>query len=114
MRRPGRNEFAAIAYRMFCSKEEGSSGRPGQHEVGLTIKKSIIRKATSTQELTNERLMSMTFNLVGKSSATTFVVANSPTDTVSNTRGQEDAFWVDLDSTASQVPRSDYLCFHIC
>ena len=46
------------------------------------IKESIIREATWTQELTNERLMSMTFNLTGKSNAVTFVVAYGPTDTV--------------------------------
>ena len=40
----------------------------------------------------NERLMSMTFNLAGKSNAITFDVAYGPTGTVSNTREQKDAF----------------------
>ncbi|CAM9359226.1 unnamed protein product [Ascophyllum nodosum] len=64
-RRPGRNEIAAAGYRVFCSGVDGSTGRAGQHGVGLAFKESIIRGATSTQELTNERLMSMTFNLTG-------------------------------------------------
>ena len=54
--------------------------------MGLAVKESIIREAMWTQELTNERLMSMTFNLTGKSNAVPFVVAYGPTDTVSNTR----------------------------
>ena len=108
-RRPGRTEFAAAGYRVFCSRVDGSSGRAGQHGVGLAVKESIIRKATWTQELTNERLMSMTFNLTGKSNAVTFVVAYGPTDTVSNTREQKDVFWADLESAVSRAPSSDYL-----
>ena len=73
------------------------------------VKESIVRKAMWTQGLTNERLVSMTFNLAGKSNAITFVVAYGPTDTVSNTREQRDAFWVDLDSAVSRVPRGDYM-----
>ena len=91
-RRPGRTEFAAAGYRVFCSRVDGRSGRAGQHGVGLAVKESIIREATWTQELTNERLMSMTFNLTGKSNAVTFVVAYGPTDTVSNTQEQKDVF----------------------
>ena len=45
------------------------------------VKKSIVREATKTQEITNERLMSMTLNLAGKSNAITFVVAYGPTGT---------------------------------
>ena len=86
---------------MFCSGEDGSSGRAGQHGVGLAIKAPIVHEATWTQELTNEHLMSMTFNLAGKSNAITFVVVYGPTYTVSNTREQKDAFWADLDSTVS-------------
>ena len=107
--RPGRTEFAATGYRVFCSGEDGSSGQAGQHGVGLAVKESIVRKATWIQELTNERLMLMTFNLAGKPHAITFVVAYGPTDTVSNTREHKDAFWVDLDSAVSGVPSSDYL-----
>ena len=73
------------------------------------VKESIIRDATWTQELTNERLMSMTFNLTGKSNAVTFIVAYGPTDTVSNTREQKAVFWADLESAVSRVPSSDYL-----
>ena len=58
-RRPGRTEFAAAGYRVFCSAVDGSTGRAGQHGVGLAVKESIIRGATWTQELTNERLMSI-------------------------------------------------------
>ena len=108
-RRPGRTEFAAAGYRVFCSGVDGSTGRVGQHGVGLAVKESIIRGATWTQELTDERLMSMTFNLTGKSNAITFVVAYGPTDTVSNTRQQKDVFWADLESAVSRVPSSDYL-----
>ena len=77
---------------MFCSGVDGSTGRAGQHGVGLAVKESIIREATWTQELTNERLMSMTLNFTGKSNAITFVVAYGPTDTVSNTQQQKDVF----------------------
>ena len=77
--------------------------------MGLAVKKSIIREATWTQELTNERLMSMTFNLTGKSNAVTFIVAYGPTDTVSNTREQKDVFWADLESAVSRMPSGDYL-----
>ena len=108
-RRPGRTEFAAGGYRVFCSGVDGSSGRAGQHGVGLSVKMSIIREATWTQGLTNERLMSMTFNLTGKSNAVTSVVTYGPTDTVSNTREQKDAFWADLKSAVRRVPSSDYL-----
>ena len=87
-RRPGRTEFAAAGYRVFCSGVDGNTGRAGQHGVGLAAKESIIRGATWTQELTKERLMSMTFNLTGKSNVITFVVAYGPIDTVSNTRQQ--------------------------
>ena len=108
-RRPGRTAFAAAGYRVFCSGVDGSTGRAGQHGVGLAVKESIIREATWTQKLTNKRLMSMTFNLTGKSNAITFVVAYGLTDTVSNTRQQKDVFWVDLENTVSRVPSSDYL-----
>ena len=108
-RRPGRTEFATAGYRVFCSGVDGSTGRAGQHGVGLAVKESIIREATWTQELTNERLMSMTFNLTGKSNAVTFIVAYGPTDTVSNTREQKAVFWTDLESAVSRVPSSDYL-----
>ena len=94
---------------MVCSGVDGSTGRAGQHGVGLAVKEFIIRKATWTQELTNERLMSMTFNLTGKSNAVTFIVAYGPTDTVSNTREQKAVFWADLESAVSRVPSSDYL-----
>ena len=93
---------------MFCSREDGSSDRAGQHGLGLTVKESIVREATRTQELTNERLMSMTFNLAGKSNAITFVVTCGPTETVSYTREHKGAFWADLYSAVSRVPSSDY------
>ena len=108
-RRPGRTDFAAAGYRVFCSGVDGNSGRAGQHGVGLAVKKSITREATWTPELTNERLMSMTFNFTGKSNAITFVVAYGSTDTVSKTRGQKDVFWADLESAVSRVSSSDYL-----
>ena len=94
---------------MFCSGVDRSTGRAGQHGVGLAVKEPIIREASWTQELTNERLMSMTFNLTDKSNAITFVVAYGPTDTVSNTRQQKDVFWAVLESAVSRVPSSDYL-----
>ena len=108
-RRPGQTEFAAAGYRVLCSGVDGSTGRGRQHGVGLAVKMSIIRGATWTQELTNERLMSMTFNLTGKSNAITFVVVYDPTDTVSSTRQQKDVFWADLESAVSRVPSSDCL-----
>ena len=108
-RRPGRIEFPAAGYRVFCTGVDGNTGWAGQYGVGLAVKESIIREATWTQELTNERLMSMTSNLTGKSNAITFVVAYGPTDTVFNTRQQKDVFWADLESAVSRVPSSDYL-----
>ena len=110
-RRPGRTEFAAAGYRVFCSGVDRSSGRAGQHGVGLAVKESIIRKATWTQELTNARLMSMTFNSTGKSNAVNFVVAYGPIDTVSNTREQKDVFWADLEIAVSRVPSSNVCLF---
>ena len=54
-RRPGRTEFAAAGYRMFCSGRTrtvaGSSGRAGQHGIGLAVKESIMREATWTATL---------------------------------------------------------------
>ena len=50
-RRPGRTEFAVAGYRVFCSGVDGSSGRAGQHGVGLAVKEFIIREATWTQGL---------------------------------------------------------------
>ena len=85
-RRLGRTGFAAAGYRVFCGREGGSSGRTGQHGVRLAVKKYIVREARWTQELTNERLMSTTFNLADKYNAITFVVTYGPTDTVSITR----------------------------
>ena len=102
-RRPGRTEFAAAGYRVFCSGVDGNSSRAGQHGVGLAVKEFIIHEATWIQELANERLMSMTFNLTGKSNAVTFVVAYGPTDTVSNTREHKDVFWADLESAVSRM-----------
>ena len=93
---------------MFCSGVDGNSGRAGQHGVERAVKESIIHGATWTQELTNECLMSMTFNLTGKSNAVTFVVAYGPTDIVSNTREHKDVFWANLESAVSRVPSSDY------
>ena len=84
--RPRRTEFAAAGYRVFCSGEDEISDRAGRHGVGLVVKESIVREATWTQELTNDRLMSMTFNLAGKSNAIAFVVAFSPTNTVQYAR----------------------------
>ena len=78
----GGTEFAEAGYRVFCSGEDGSSGQIRQHGIGLVIRKSIIREVTWTQMLTNERLMSMTFDLAGKSNAITFVVAHDPTEYV--------------------------------
>ena len=109
-RRPGRAEFAAAGYRVFCSGEDGSLGRAGQHGVRLAVKEPFVRQATWPQELTNERPMSMTFNLASKSNAITFVVAYGATeDTVSKSRGQKDVFWVDLDCAVNRAPSSNYL-----
>ena len=110
-RRPGRTEFAAAGYRVLCSGVDGSTGRAGQHGVGLAVKESIIRDATWTQELTNERLMPMTFNLTGKSNAVTFIVAYGPTDTVSNTREQKDVFWADLEVLLVECPAATICLF---
>ena len=94
-RRPERTEFAAAGYRVFCSGVDRSSGRAGQHGVGLAVKESSIREATWTQEPTNERLMLMAFYLTGKSNVVTFVVAYGPTDTVSNSGNRRMYFgWI--------------------
>ena len=93
---------------MFCSGVDGSSSRTKEHGVVLAVKESIVREATWTQGLTNERLMSMTFNLAGKSNAVTFVVAYGPAYTVSNTREQKVVVWVDLESAVSRVLSSGY------
>ena len=108
-RRPGRSQFAAAGFRVFCSGVDGSSGRAGQHGVGLAVKESIIREATWTQELTNERLMPMSFNLTGKTNAVTLVLAYGPTDAMSISWEQKNVFWTDLERAVSRVPSSDYL-----
>ena len=77
--------------------------------MGLAVKESIIRQATWTRELTNERLMSMTFNSAVKSNAITSVVAYGSTDTVSNTQEQKDKVRADFESAIGQVPSSNYL-----
>ena len=53
-RRPGRTEFAAAGYNVFMW-----NGRAGQHGVGLAVEGSIIREAMWTQELMNERFISV-------------------------------------------------------
>ena len=58
-RRLGRTEFAAAGYNVFSSVEDWSSGQAGQHGVGLAVRGSIVREATWTQKLMNERLMSV-------------------------------------------------------
>ena len=80
--------------------------------MGLAVKKSIVRESTSTQELMNELLMPMTFNLVDTSNAITFFVAYGPTDTMSNTREQKDAVWQDFNSPASRASSSENLFFY--
>ena len=108
-RRPGQTNSAAAGCRVSCSGEDRSSDWAGQHGVGLVVKRSYVREAMWTQELTNEHLMSITFNLAGKSNPITFVVPYGPIDTVSSMWEQKDAFWVDLDSADSRVPNSDCL-----
>ena len=110
-RRPGRTEFATAGYRVSCSGVDRSTGRAGQHGVGLAVKESIIREATWTQELTNERLMSMTFNLTGKSNTVTFIVAYGPTNTVSNTREQKAVFWADWKVLLAECPAATICLF---
>ena len=71
--------------------------------------------SSATQELTNERLMSINFIVAGKSNTTTsLAVAYVSTDIVSNTREQKDAFRVDLDSAVSRVLSSDCLFVLTC
>ena len=103
-RKPGWTDFATAGYHVFFSGEGRSGGRTGQHGVELAVRESVVREATWAQELTNERLMSMTSNLAGKSNAITFVVAYGLTDTVYNTQEQKDAFWADLYCVVSRVP----------
>ena len=79
--------------------------------MGLAVTESIIRKATWTQELTNERLMSMTFNLTGKSNAVTFIVAYGPADTVFNTRKQKAVVWADLEGVLVECPAATICLF---
>ena len=50
-RRPGRTEFTAAGYRMLCSVVDGSSGRAGQHEVGLAFKESMSAKLRGHRSL---------------------------------------------------------------
>ena len=58
-RRAGGTKFVAAGYNVLCSGEDESSGRAGQHGVGPAVKESVIREATWTQELMNERLVSV-------------------------------------------------------
>ena len=75
------------------------------------VKESITLRATWAQELTNERLMSMAFNLTSKSNAITFGVRlHMARQILSQIRGdQKDVFWGDLDGALSRVLSSDHL-----
>ena len=75
--------------------------------MGLAVKESTVREAAWTQELANERLVSMTSTW--QTSPTLSLVTYGPTDTVSNTREHKDVFWADLEGAVSRVPSSDYL-----
>ena len=109
--RPRRTEFAAARYRVFCSGVDGSTHWSGWTTWGGASGQGVYhpRSYVDTGAFTNERLMSMTFNLTGKFNAIIFVVAYGPTDTVSNTRQQKDVFLADLESAVSRVPSSDCL-----
>ena len=85
---------------MFCSEEDGSSGRAGQHGVGLAVKEYIVREGKWTQELTNKHLMSMTFQLGRQVQRYHFSCGIWP-DNVSSTREQKDASWSDLENAVS-------------
>ena len=101
-RRPGRNEFVAAGYRVFCSGVDGSKQWSGWTAWGGASGQGVYRPRSYVDtELTNEHLVSMTFNLSDKSNAITFVVAYGPTDAVSNTGEHKDVFWADLESTVS-------------
>ena len=77
--------------------------------VGLVVKESIIREATWTQKSTNERLISMNFNLASKSNAIPICWGMWPDIYCVHYAGTEYVFCADLDGAASRVPSSDYL-----
>ncbi|CAM9708979.1 unnamed protein product, partial [Sphacelaria rigidula] len=79
-----------------------------RHGVGFAVKKSIMSKATWTQALISERLMSMTFNLAGKSNAATSVVVYAHTDNPQS-REERDVFWTELDGIVNPIPPKHHL-----
>ena len=62
----------------FCSGQEETEGRQGLYGVRLAVKESICRKSVYTNQLIDERLMSMRFELTGECAAVNLVVAYAP------------------------------------
>ena len=107
-RRPGKTDFSAAGYRVFCSGQDDTEGRQGLYGVGLAVKETICRKSVYTHQLIDERLMSMRFELTGESVAVNLVVAYAPTEASLNTQLKED-FWKRLGHMVEQIPTKECL-----
>ena len=75
-RRPGRTEFAAAGFRVFCCGSEVG----GHHGVGSAVKESTCSNSTYTTEYVDERLMAMRFEISGQRGPVNFVSAYEPTE----------------------------------
>ena len=108
-RRPGRTEFVAAGFRVFCcGKEEGTPGRQGQCGVGLAVRESICRRSEYSSNFVDERLMSMRFKTTGIYDAVNFIVAYAPTEVSNNAELKRD-FWQKLNDLVQRIPRKECL-----
>ena len=81
-------------------------GRKGQHGVGLTIKKEVVKKAGEdgiTNECISARLLKARISI--KSNFVTFVVAYAPTEEAPE--GQKAKYMAALNCTVASVPAQE-------
>ena len=107
-RRCGHSAFSQADYLVYCSDECGdeNGGKKGQGGVGLAVRTSITR-AARPPEITSDRLLKVTLELLGRSKAVTFFVVYALTET-QNTSNKH-AFWTILKRAVEQVPRHEQL-----
>ena len=97
--RAGKTQFSAARYRVLRCGREGTESRQGLlYGVGLAVRETICRKSVYTQQLIDERLMSIRFELIGESVAINLVVAYAPTEASPNPQLKEDFFFLFLSS----------------
>ncbi|MEP4214436.1 MAG: hypothetical protein ABJL35_03665 [Parasphingorhabdus sp.] len=85
-KRPGKTEFSAAGYRVFCSGQDETDGRQGLYGSGFAVSETICRKSVYTHQLIGERLVLISFELTGERVAVNLVVAYAPMETIPNTQ----------------------------